>query len=145
MSENIATAFGMGLPISTRHSVEICSFIRYKTVDESKKLLEEVIIGKRAVPFRRYNKNIGHRKGKIASGRFPKKASMYILNLVKNVESNAKNLGLSTPLVISEIIANKGVRNWHAGRIRRIKHKSTHIKITVKELKKEEKTGEKKK
>ena len=136
MTKEIATAFGRGLPISTKQSVEICNFIRYKTVEESKKLLEGVIKGKIAVPFKRYNKNVGHRKGKIAIGRFPMKASEYILKLVKNAEANAKNLGLGTPLIISEAMANIGVRNWHPGRIRRIKTKRTHIKLAVKESKK---------
>jgi len=136
MTKEIAIAFGRGLPISTKQSVEICNFIRYKTVEESKKLLEGVIKGKIAVPFKRYNKNVGHRKGKIASGRFPMKASEYILKLVKNAEANAKNLGLGAPLIISEAMANIGVRNWHPGRIRRIKTKRTHIKLAVKESKK---------
>ncbi len=135
MAKEIATAFGRGLPISTKQSVEICNFIRYKTVEETKKLLERVIEGKVAVPFKRYNKNVGHRKGKIASGRYPMKASEYILGLVKNAEANAKNLGLGSPLIISEAIANIGVRNWHPGRIRRIKAKRTHIKLVVKEKK----------
>lgn len=139
MAKEIAIAFGRGLPISTKQSVEICNFIRYKTVDESKKLLEGVIEGKIAVPFKRYNKNVGHRKGKIASGRFPKKASEYILKIVKNVEANAKNSGLGSPLIISEAMANIGVRNWHSGRIRRIKTKRTHIKLAVKERKEKKK------
>lgn len=88
-----------------------------------------------AVPFRRYNKNIGHRRGKMASGRYPKKASIYILRLIESAEANAKNLGLTSPLVIEEIIANKGVRGFHFGRIRRIKNKMTHIKLVVKEAK----------
>lgn len=142
MDKNTAIAFGKGLPISTKQSVEICNFIRYKTVDETKKLLEGVIDGKVAVPFKRYNKDMGHRKGKIASGRFPKKASEYILKVVKNAEANAKNVGLGSPLVIEEAIANIGVRSWHYGRIRRIKTKRTHIKLVIKEGK--EKKTEKK-
>ena len=97
------------------------------------------------MPFKRYNKDMGHRKGKIASGRFPQKASEHILKIVKSVESNAKNLGLGSPLVIAEAIANKGVRGWHHGRIRRIKTKRTHIKLVVKEGKDAKKPIEKKK
>ncbi len=142
--ENIAIVMGRGLPISTRHSVEICSFIRNKTTEESKKLLEGVIAGKIAVPFKRYNKNVGHRKGRIASGRYPKNASESVLKLVKSVEANAKHQGMSLPLIIKEAIANKAVRGWHHGRIRRIKTKRTHIKLLVKEFKKDT-TNEKKK
>ncbi|MAF51099.1 MAG: 50S ribosomal protein L22 [Nanoarchaeota archaeon] len=143
MVKETATAYGRGLPISTKQGVEICNFIRGRTVAESKKLLEGVIAGRTAVPFKRFNKDMGHRKGKIASGRFPKKASEHILNLIKSVESNAKSLGLNASLIIEELIANKGSRNWHYGRIRRIKNKRTHVKITVKEGKVEKKTQEK--
>jgi large subunit ribosomal protein L22 len=137
MDKKTAIAFGKGLPISTKQSVEICSFIRGKTIDESKMLLSGVVDGKVAVPVKRFNKDMGHRKGKIASGRFPKKASQHILDLVKSVESNAKNIGLTTPLIIDEIISNIGSRSWHHGRIRRIKNKRTNIKIVVVEGKKE--------
>jgi large subunit ribosomal protein L22 len=139
VKENKATAFGNGLPISTKQSVEICSFIRGKKIDEVKKILEAVIAEKTAIPFKRYNKDMGHRRGKIASGRFPKKASENILALVKSVESNASNIGLTTPLIIEELIANQGSRNWHYGRKRRIKNKRTNIKITVIEGEKEKK------
>lgn len=130
---------GRNLPISTKQSVEICNFIRYKSTEKSKKLLENVIQMKSAVPFRRYNKDIGHRKGKMASGRFPIKASEFILNLVKGVEANAKNKGLNGELIIESIIANKGERNWRYGRLRRRKNKRTHIDIVVTEKKTEKK------
>lgn len=133
--ENTAIVMGKGLPISTRHSVEICNFIKNRTTEESKKLLEGVIAGRIAVPFKRYNKNVGHRKGKIASGRYPKNASESVLKLVKSVEANAKHQGMNLPLIIEEAIANKAVRSWHHGRIRRIKTKRTHIKLLVKEFK----------
>jgi large subunit ribosomal protein L22 len=141
--KNIAKAVGFGLPISTKQSVEICSFIRKKSVEKSKKLLQGVVDGTTAVPFKRYNKDMGHKKGKIASGRFPKKASEHILNLLKSAESNAKNSGLVSPLIIEEIIANQGSRNWHYGRIRRIKNKRTHVEIVVKEVKKTKKVEKK--
>ena len=133
MAKNISIANGRALPISTKQSVEICNFIRGKSTEEGKKLLTGVIEGKIAVPFRRFNKGTGHRRGKVGSGRFPKNASEHILSLLKSVETNAKKNGLVTPLIIAEIIANKGSRNWHYGRIRRIKNKRTHISITVKE------------
>ena len=139
--------FGRALPISTKQSVEICNFIRHKSTEDVKELLEQVILEKIAVPFRRYVGGVGHRKGKVGSGRFPRKASEQILNLVKGVEANAKNVGLTTPLIIEEVVANKGSRNWHYGRTRRIKNKRTHIKIVVKEgakKKVEEKKVEKK-
>jgi len=143
--ENKARVFGRSLPISTKQSIEICNFLRGRTTEESKKLLEGVIAKKIAVPFKRFNKDMGHKRGKIASGRFPNKASEHILKLIKSVEANAKNIGLIGPFVIESIIPNQAARSWHYGRQRRRKNKRTHIEIVEKEGKKEVKNIKEKK
>jgi len=131
-----ATAIGRSLPISTRNSVEICNFLRGKTSERGKKILEFVIEKKVPVPYKRYLHGVGHKSGKIAAGRYPQKASSYILAVLKSAESNAENKGLSMPLKIKEIVANQAVRSWHFGRQRRRKTKRTHIKIVLEEIKK---------
>ena len=131
-----ATAIGTSLPISTKQSVEICSFIRGKTTEKSKMLLEQVQEKKIAVPYKKFNGDIGHKRGRIAAGRYPLKAIAEILKLIKSVEANADVKGLSTPLIIKEIMASQASRSWHHGRQRRIKTKRTHVKITVEEVKK---------
>ena len=130
-----AFAMGRSLPISTRHSVEICNLLRGKTSDKGKKILELVIEKKAPVPYKRYMHGVGHRSGKLAAGRYPQKASSYILSILKSAESNATNSGLAMPLKIKEIVANQAVRSWHLGRLRRRKTKSTHIKIVLTEIK----------
>ena len=144
MDKTEATAIGRSLPISTKQSVEICNLLRGKTSDKGKKILELVIEKKAQVPYRRYMHGVGHRSGKMAAGRYPQKASSFILALLKSAESNAENKGLSTPLKIKEIIANQATRSWHAGRQRRRKTKRTHIKVVLEEMKKstENKTKE---
>ncbi len=134
-SEAIATAMGE-LPISTKQSVEICNLLRGKTSDKGKKILELVIDKKYPVPYRRYMHGVGHKSGKMASGRYPKKASSHILTILKSAESNAQNKGLSAPFKIKELIANQATRSWHFGRHRRRKTKRTHIKIVLEEVKK---------
>jgi len=126
-----AKATGKLLQISTKQSVEICSFLRGKTTDRGKQILERVLEMKEAIPYKRYNHNVGHRPGKMAAGRYPLKAASQILNLLKNAEANAEAKGLSKPFVIKEMLANQGVRSWHPGRQRRRKTKSTHIKILL--------------
>jgi len=133
-------AIANSLPISTKQ-VEICSFIRGKTTEKSRQLLEQVLEQKIAIPYKRYNQGVGHKKGKIAAGRYPLKATFAILKLIKTAESNAEVKGMSSPFQISEIIASQSSRNWHYGRQRRRKTKKTHIKITLKSL--EKKTEEK--
>ena len=132
--ENIAKVHGKDLPISKKHAVEICDFIRGKPVQRSKELLQEVVNMERALPFRRFNKDMGHRKGKIASGRYPKKASEMVIGLLESLEANAQNKGMDTKsLYIKTIIANKAHTPWHFGRLRRRKMKRAHIEIIAME------------
>jgi large subunit ribosomal protein L22 len=134
-----AIAMANSLPISTKQSVEICSFIRGKTTEKSKKLLEQVLEQKIAIPYKRFNKGVGHKRGKIASGRYPLKATFAILNLIKTAEANAEVKGLVSPFQISTAIASQSSRNWHYGRQRRRKTKRTHVKLILQSLEKETK------
>jgi large subunit ribosomal protein L22 len=91
-----ARAMGKTLKISPKHSVEICSAIRGMEVEKAKNYLKEVIEMKKAVPFKRYNKKVGHRRGlkNWPSGMYPVKAAKEILKIVKNAEANAEYKGL---------------------------------------------------
>ncbi|MBI2105699.1 50S ribosomal protein L22 [Candidatus Woesearchaeota archaeon] len=140
-----AMAMGISLPISLKQSVEICNFIRGKTSEKAKKILEQVKEKKIAIPYKRYVHGVGHRPGKMASGRYPLNASIHILSILKSAEANAENKGMSSPLQISEATANQASRSWRAGRHRRRRRKSTHIKIVLKEIKTKSKTAEGKK
>jgi large subunit ribosomal protein L22 len=132
--EHIAIARMLNLPISTKQSVEIASFIRNKTTEKAKQLLNRVLEKKTAVPFKRYNRDVGHKPGKIASGRYPQKATKEFLKLINLVEANAENKGLDTKnLVIFDIRANQGEQVLHFGRHRGRKMKRTHLTIAVKE------------
>ena len=131
--ENMARAIGVSLPISFKQSVEICSFIRHKKISDAKEILSNVMKHKRAIPFKRFHHNIGH-KTRIGVGRFPEKASEEILNLLNTVEANAQFKGLNTAnLVIEHINANKASKVMRAGRKRSRQAKRTHIEIVVKE------------
>ena len=146
--ESMARAVGKSLPISFKQSIEICNFIRNKDVGYAKNVLNRVIEKKTAIPFRRFNDNMGHKK-RIAAGRYPGKASREILSLISLVEANAQFKGMnSSNLVIAHINANKAATVMHYGRKRSRKAKRTNIEIVVKERagKKEDakKTAEKK-
>lgn len=139
INETQAKVHGKDLSISTKQSIEIANFIRGKNIEKAKNELKKVIEKKLAIPFKRYNRDMGHKKGNIAAGRYPQKAAKEFLNLLNSLESNAQNKGLSTNLVIKIIIPNKASRPWHYGRRRRIKMKRTHIEIIAEEIKKENK------
>ena len=61
VQENSARVVGLDLPISTKQSIVICDFIRYKGVDMAKKELKLVLEKKLAIPLRRFHDSRGHR------------------------------------------------------------------------------------
>lgn len=133
--ENMAKVVGSALPISTKFSVEICNFIRNKKISEAKKILQKVIFGKEAIPFKIFNRGLSHKKS-LGPGRYPKKAAEEILNLLESVEANAQFKGMNTSdLQIIHINAHLASRPWRYGRQRRRKAKRTHVEVIVEEKK----------
>ena len=129
--DNMARVLGRALPISFKQSVEICSMIRNKELSYAKEVLIGVIEHKKAVPFRRFRHNIGH-KTKIGPGRYPGKASSEILKLINSIEANAQFKGLNTSnLVIAHINANEAGKVMRAGRKRSRRAKRTNIEVVV--------------
>lgn len=138
-----ATARGTNLEASRKHSIEIANAIRGKDVVKVKKFLGEVLKKKTAVPFKRFNRDLGHKRGRIAAGRYPEKATKEILGLIASAEANAENKGLNTEsLRLSEIVINKGTTQWRYGRQKRRQAKRTHIEVTL--VEKEETKKDKK-
>ena len=134
---HFATAKSLNLPISTKQSYEVANFIRGKKLEIAKKMLQEVISKKMAVPFKRYNRDTGHKRGKIAAGRYPEKASNAFLTLLNTVEANADSKGLDNEkLMICEVRSTQGSQQWHAGRLRRRRMKRTHIYVKIEEAEK---------
>lgn len=130
---NMAKAVGLSLPISMKQSREICNFIREKNVQKVKEILEKVTNKELAVPFTRFNRDVGHKKG-IAAGRYPAKAASEIKKLVENVEANAQFKGLNVNnLVIVHAIVKNAARPFHFGRQRGRKMRRAHVEIIVEE------------
>lgn len=142
--ENSAKALGRNLQISTKQSIEICNFIRGKSVKKAKEMLQKVSEKKMAVPFKRFNMDMGHKTG-IGPGRYPHNASLEILYVIEQAEANAQFKGINTSnLVLSHISANNGTNSWRHGR-RRVKSKRTNIAVMVEEKAPEEKKVKEKK
>jgi large subunit ribosomal protein L22 len=137
--ENMARVAGRSLAISTKFSIEVCNFIRNKTTSEAKEILQKVVEGKKAIPFKIFNRELSHKR-KIGPGRYPKKTAIAIINLLESVEANAQFKGLNTSVLrITHINAHLASRPWRYGRQRRRKAKRTHLEIIVEEKKTEEK------
>ena len=136
---HMARILGKDLSISTKKSIELCSFIRNKSTKQAKIILENVIVMKQAVPFKRFKMEIPHRSPGLGPAKYPIKVAKEFLRLIKEVEANAQNKGLDTNnLIFKTLVANKASRPWHFGRQRRTKMKRTHIEIVVQEKAKKE-------
>jgi len=132
--EHIAKVNSKDLPISTKSSIEVCNFIRSKSVADSKRLLKDVLNGKVAIPAKRFNKDRGHKPGRIAAGIYPRNVCKHVIELLESVEANAQNKGLNVNnLIIKSVVPNKASAPWRFGRHRRRKTKRTHISIIVEE------------
>ena len=126
-----ARANGKELPISPRHSVEICRSIKGMTIEEAIAFLEDVIDQRKAVPFRRYVGGVPHRKGKgMAAGRYPKKAAKAILRIVEQARNNAEFKEISGSLKIIHAAAHRG-RPWQSWQPRAHGRSSPKIRETV--------------
>lgn len=109
--ENTARAKANELPISPKHSIEIARFIKNMTTTEAKAYLADVVELKKAIPFKRFNRNVAHKRGlsKWPAGRYPVKAATAYIRLIESVEKNAEYIGLDTEnLRIDHVSANRG-------------------------------------
>ncbi len=135
-NEHTARAAGRDLSISTKASVEICRWLRYRDLQKAKRLLEMVMQKKLAVPYVRFNRDVGHKPGNMTAGRYPYKASKEFFNLLTLVEKNAAFKNLDTEnLKIVHLNAHKASVPMHYGRQGARAMKRTHVEVVVAEQK----------
>jgi large subunit ribosomal protein L22 len=94
--EKTAKASGREIRVSHKHAREVCRTIKGMMLTKAKTYLKDVVDKRKPVPFRRYKKKLGHRRGveKTFAGRYPVKAAQQILRVVEGAEANAENKGL---------------------------------------------------
>ncbi len=81
--------------ISHKHAREIAVTIKGMSIEKARTYLQDVIRLKRAVPFRRYKNEVGHKSDTgVMSGRYPQKAATEFVKLLDNLESNAEYRGM---------------------------------------------------
>lgn len=142
-AEHMARAVGRDLSISTKQSIEICRFLRNRSVQKAKSILHDVMSKKLAVPATIFRGGASHRPGKIAGGRYPINAAAAILSIIENAEANAQQKGLNTGnLVLVHFCAQKAGEPYHPGRFRGRKMKRSHVEVVLGEQ--AQKTDEKK-
>jgi large subunit ribosomal protein L22 len=108
---------GMELHISPKAAREICRTLRGMRANLARDYLEDVIALKRAVPFKRYARNVAHKHGLVGSdaGRFPQKAAKAVLVVLDNALANAEYKGMeSDKMRILHAGTKKGrtIRGW---------------------------------
>ena len=94
--EKTAKASGREIRVSHKAAREVCHTVKGMTLSNAKSYLRDVIDKKKAVPFTRHKKKLGHRGGieKAFAGRYPIKTSQQILRVIGAAEANAENKGL---------------------------------------------------
>ena len=136
-------AMGMELHISPKATREICRSLRGMRVKSAETFLEDVIAMRRAVPFRRYRRNVAHRHGLVGAdaGRYPQKAAKAVLEVLKNAMANAEYKGIeSDNLKIYHAGSLKGrtIRGWMPRAMGRATPKNTEtvsVELVLTEVK----------
>jgi large subunit ribosomal protein L22 len=81
--------------ISHKHAREIAVKVKGMSIESARNYLQDVIRLKRAVPFRRYYNEVGHKSDTgVMAGRYPQKAATEFVKLLDNLESNAEYRGM---------------------------------------------------
>lgn len=144
--DKIGKSKSLSLPISTKHSVELARAIKGMRLNDAYVFLDDVIALKRAVAFRKYISDRGHKKGGIGPGRFPVKTAENFKKALKSAESNAVAKGLDTDsLFIYHIAADKAASRIKAGRHGGRTGKNTNLEIVLMEKAVEKSNAKKRK
>ena len=132
-------AIGKELPISPKHSREICSMIRGMEVRSALEMLGEVIELKRPVPFKRYKKYVSPKKGS-GPARFPRKAAKAIMGVIESAVSNAEYKGLDGDSMCIKVIAahlgrtHEGWQPRAYGRATPFNQQTVNIEVILEEM-----------
>jgi large subunit ribosomal protein L22 len=123
-TDEFARARAIELPISPKKTYEVMNAIRGLPLERAKSLLEDVIEEKRAIPFRRYNQEVAHKRG-IGPGRYPIKVCKNVLQVLVNAEANAEYEGIDTEALVVRVAA------CARGRIRKANMPRAHGRATA--------------
>ena len=127
--------------ISHKHAREIAVQIKGLSIEKARDYLQSVVNKQRAVPFRRYKNQVGHRSDPgVMSGRYPEKSATEFLKLLDNLESNAEYKGMDLDrLKIVNATVHKGVliKRFTPRAMGRATPKNnvlTHVELVAQEL-----------
>eukprot|EP00386_Alphamonas_edax_P011230 GDKI01035673.1.p2 GENE.GDKI01035673.1~~GDKI01035673.1.p2 ORF type:complete len:186 (-),score=71.49 GDKI01035673.1:180-737(-) len=138
-----AKAQGVDLRVHFKNTYETAAAIRGLSLKRAKIYLENILEHKQCVPMRKYRGCAGRtaqaKEFKHTQGRWPVKSARYLLDLLRNAESNAefKNLD-SENLVVSHIAVNQAQRGRRRtyrahGRINPYMSSPCHVELFLEE------------
>ncbi|CAG2101767.1 unnamed protein product [Medioppia subpectinata] len=137
-------ARGSNLRVHFKNTRETAQAIKRMALRRAQRYLKNVIDQKEIVPFRRFSGGVG-RKAQVKAfagttqGRWPEKSAEFLLQLLRNAESNADYKGLDVDrLVIEHIQVNRAPkmrrRTYRAhGRINPYMSSPCHIEVILSE------------
>lgn len=129
---SMARAQGANLKISYKRSVETLRAIKGKKVSSAINFLEGVIEQTSVVPYKRFNQEMPHKRGKgIAAGGYPVNVAKEVLRLVQNASKNASEQELTETLYVISASARKGTKRYHMGRNMGQEMKSTNVEVIL--------------
>jgi len=138
-----AKARGSHLRVHFKNTRETAKTLKKMHLRRAVAFLKNVISKKECVPFRRFTGGVGRcaqaKHWGATQGRWPKKSAEFLLQMLKNAESNAEFKGLDTDhLVIEHIQVNRAPkmrrRTYRAhGRINAYMSSPCHIEIILAE------------
>jgi large subunit ribosomal protein L22 len=97
--------------MSHKHAREVATAIKGLSIEKARDYLQSVINKERAVAFKRFNNQVGHRSDPgMMSGRYPQKTAKEFIKVLDNLESNAEYKGMDLDrLRIVNTAVHKGV------------------------------------
>merc|ERR1711941_173626 len=134
-------ARGSYLRVHLKNTRETAQAIKKMHIRKANRYLKDVLEKKQIIPFRRFNGGVGRKAQAKAhgcsQGRWPKKSAEFLLQLLKNAESNADLKGLDVDhLVIDHIQVNRAPymrrRTYRAhGRINPYMSTPCHLEVIL--------------
>jgi large subunit ribosomal protein L22 len=104
--EKTSKAIGKELHISRKQAHEISTAIKGMTVNTARGFLENVVLLKQAVPYKRHVRNVPHKRG-MCTGRYPQKAAKEFLKVLLNAQNNARYKGLESDNLLIKLVNTK--------------------------------------
>jgi large subunit ribosomal protein L22 len=104
--EKTSKAIGKELHISRKQAHEISTAIKGMTVNTARGFLENVVLLKQAVPYKRHVRDVPHKRG-MCTGRYPQKAAKEFLKVLLNAQNNARYKGLESDNLLIKLVNTK--------------------------------------